>query len=416
MAVYKVIQDIEAEDKLLGPLTLKQFIFALISAGFIFIAFMLVSKTGIIYLAIPFLPFILAFGVLAAPLSKDQPTDLWLAARIRFFIKPRKRIWDQTGLKELVTITVPKKEIKVFTDNLSQGEVKSRLEALANTLDSRGWALKNVAVNMYANPSFAYAYDGGQERLLDPRSLPQAAEDIVVNQADDILDAYSNPAAQHLDQMVQASTASHKAQAKQYMQQAIQASHIQQSTTDVTNDAFAVQTPDGDTYTVEAPPQELSSSFDQPAIVPDYSFINQATTDRQPVEPNSVAFKEQIVTANSQPFKPNNQSAQPQTDNSIDEEAILEQIHRQQNQTNASNPHHKVVKTTEQLAEEAEARQKIELVEKQIEADRNQAMTAQPNPVNIELAQSDDLSVDTISKLANRKPKQADGEVVVNLR
>ena len=28
MATYKVIQDIEAEDKLIGPLTLRQFIYA----------------------------------------------------------------------------------------------------------------------------------------------------------------------------------------------------------------------------------------------------------------------------------------------------------------------------------------------------------------------------------------------------
>ena len=39
MAVYKVIQDIEAEDKLLGPLTLKQFIFGAVAVGFAFVAF-----------------------------------------------------------------------------------------------------------------------------------------------------------------------------------------------------------------------------------------------------------------------------------------------------------------------------------------------------------------------------------------
>jgi len=32
MATYKVIQDIEAEDKLVGPLTLRQFIYAAIAA------------------------------------------------------------------------------------------------------------------------------------------------------------------------------------------------------------------------------------------------------------------------------------------------------------------------------------------------------------------------------------------------
>ena len=39
MATYKVIQDIEAEDKLVGPLTLKQFIYAGISALCLYICF-----------------------------------------------------------------------------------------------------------------------------------------------------------------------------------------------------------------------------------------------------------------------------------------------------------------------------------------------------------------------------------------
>ena len=76
MATYKVIQDVEAEDKLLGPLTLKQFIFAVVTAGFIFVAFMTVTKVGTILAAIPFLPFIILTGALAAPLGKDQPTDI----------------------------------------------------------------------------------------------------------------------------------------------------------------------------------------------------------------------------------------------------------------------------------------------------------------------------------------------------
>jgi hypothetical protein len=41
MAVYKVIQDIEAEDKLLGPLTLKGFIYAMIAGTCAYINFRL---------------------------------------------------------------------------------------------------------------------------------------------------------------------------------------------------------------------------------------------------------------------------------------------------------------------------------------------------------------------------------------
>src|ERR1039457_4523249 len=147
MATYKVIQDIEAEDKLVGPLTLKQFIFAAIACAFAFIAFMVASRTTI-FATIPFLPFIFVFGLLAAPLGRDQPTDIWLAAQVRFFLKPRKRIWDQSNIKELVTITVPKRVIKNFSNGLSEQEVSSRLKALADTIDSRGWAIKIVYVNL----------------------------------------------------------------------------------------------------------------------------------------------------------------------------------------------------------------------------------------------------------------------------
>jgi hypothetical protein len=57
------------------------------------------------------------------------------------------------------------------------------------------------------------------------------------------------------------------------------------------------------------------------------------------------------------------------------------------------------------------ARRQAEALEEQL---TKQQMTPAANPVNMELAQSNDLSVDTISKLANRK--KDDGVVEVDLR
>src|SRR5947209_2869322 len=105
MATYKVLQDIEAEDKLIGPLTLRQFIYALIAASNGYITFLVVTK-GVPFLAIIFLPIVLGSAFFAWPWSRDQPTEVWALAKIRFLVKPRKRIWDQSGTKELVTITV----------------------------------------------------------------------------------------------------------------------------------------------------------------------------------------------------------------------------------------------------------------------------------------------------------------------
>ncbi len=142
MAVHKVPQDVEAEDKFLGPLSFKQFLFfggALISGFLIY----QVIAVGVPFLVVIFLPVFIVCVTLAFPWTKDQPTELWLASRIRFMLVPHKRIWDQDDIKELVTITVPKQIAHIYTDGLSQDQVRSRLNALANVVDSKGWAVKN---------------------------------------------------------------------------------------------------------------------------------------------------------------------------------------------------------------------------------------------------------------------------------
>ncbi len=209
MATYKLIQDIEAEDKILGPLTLKQFIYALIAAFFLYISF-LCWRSGVLFLLIIFLPPALMATFFAFPFGKDQPTEVWALAKIRFLVKPRKRIWDQSGVKELVTITVPKKVERVLTNGLSQNEVHSRLKTLASTIDTRGWAIKNVNVNLYSqtNP----VANRTSDRLIDVNNIPQQVPDIDVNASDDILDAKNNPIAQQFDHMITTSAQAHRQQ------------------------------------------------------------------------------------------------------------------------------------------------------------------------------------------------------------
>jgi PrgI family protein len=209
MAIYKVLQDIEAEDKILGPLTLRQFIFGLITAFLLYICFICIAK-GAPYLLVIFLPPALLAGFFAYPFGRDQPTEVWAVAKIRFLFKPRRRVWDQSGVQELVTITVPKKVERVLTDGLSQNEVQSRLKVLAKTIDSRGWATKNVNVNLYSHPILPNS--GGSDRLVDASSMPQEVPNYDVQPADDMLDEVNNPIAQQFDHMINASTQNHRKQ------------------------------------------------------------------------------------------------------------------------------------------------------------------------------------------------------------
>ncbi len=238
MATYKVIQDIEAEDKLLGPLTLRQFIYAVIVVVLGFIMFRLFFVQPL--LALPFLPPALLFAVLAAPFGHDQSSEVWLLAKIRFFLKPRTRIWNQSGLQELVTITAPKKIEQVLTNGLNEYQVKSRLEALAQTIDTRGWAVKGMDINMFQSPAYA-TEQPSSDRLLTPESVsvPQVPDlDVTVN--DDIFDYQNNPVAQHMTQLTQASSQAHR---QQIVQQMNQIRTAQQHPAPVAQSAPAYQAP-----------------------------------------------------------------------------------------------------------------------------------------------------------------------------
>jgi len=212
MAVYKVIQDVEAEDKLLGPLSLKGFIYAIIAVACGYINFRLILLgTPIKWALLPaFLIPMLLFGVLASPLGREQPTEVWLLSRVRFFFKPRLRKWDQAGLEELVTITAPKKIEEMLIKNLNQEEVHSRLKTLASTLDTRGWAIKNVDLNL----NTPIHNDGSvilpSDRLIANAGYTQPASVVDVHAADDILDEQNNPTAQKFASMMQDADAKRK--------------------------------------------------------------------------------------------------------------------------------------------------------------------------------------------------------------
>lgn len=159
MAIYKVPQDVEADDKLLGPFSFRQFIYLIIVALACFFAWLL-SKIFIGLIIIP-MPIIIFFGALALPLKKDQPMEAYLAAIISFyFIKPRKRLWKPDGIESLVEITAPREVEPDRVKHLSQQEASTRLGYLTDIIDSRGWAVRGLGVHIQgASAMQAELYD-----------------------------------------------------------------------------------------------------------------------------------------------------------------------------------------------------------------------------------------------------------------
>ncbi len=197
MATYKVPQDVEADDKLIGPFSFRQFIYLIIVALAIGLAWGLAQL--FVGLAIIPLPIIVFFGALALPLRKDQPMEIYMAAMVSFYLKPRQRKWDPEGIESLIEITAPKTvEVRRVKD-LSQNEAEQRLSYLANIVDSQGWAIRGVA--------------GASGTTMNNDVYLEAQS------AEDVLDTNTS-IAHNFDQMMNQSTERMREEAKQRMFQA----------------------------------------------------------------------------------------------------------------------------------------------------------------------------------------------------
>jgi hypothetical protein len=89
-----------------------------------------------------------------------------------------------------------------LTNGLSQTEVQSRLKTLATTLDTRGWAIKNVDVNLSVPEVEASNASTASDRLVGKVGMPSQMPVADVHAADDILDERNNPTAKKFDSMM----------------------------------------------------------------------------------------------------------------------------------------------------------------------------------------------------------------------
>lgn len=184
MAVYKVPQDVEAEDKLLGPFSFRQFVYLIIAGGAAFIAWLMWNISS--FLVIIPIPIIIFFVVLALPLRKDQPMEIYLIAVLQFLFKPKQRLWKPDGIISLVQLTLPQvKEVQRIKD-LTENEAISRLSYLADVMDTRGWASRGVspAAGTASMTDDAAIEAQSAEDILDTTATVSQSFDTLIKQSD----------------------------------------------------------------------------------------------------------------------------------------------------------------------------------------------------------------------------------------
>lgn len=184
MAQYKVPQDVEADDKLLGPFSFRQFVYLLI-AGILIAVTVGLFQLFPILIIIP-IPFILFFLVLALPLKKDQPMETYLAALVSFYLKPRQRVWKPGQRETTVNIAAPKIVDDTRARDITSEEATNRLSFLANIVDTGGMAIKGVnpagqmdnelkmEANMTNDMFETYHFDNLEQTILDDENRRHA--------------------------------------------------------------------------------------------------------------------------------------------------------------------------------------------------------------------------------------------------
>lgn len=250
MGQYKVPQNVEAEDKIIGALTIKQFIYTVIGVASALLSFALLRKLPLIMILVGAPPTIL-FLLLGLYQRQDQPFEALFLSLTSFMAKPRKRIWEKEPIVEVFKVEPPK-IVKEQTQR-DPVEIYGQLERLSQVVDTRGWGSKEETLQ---EPLADHTLEVG-DRLVVPETPAVTETPADVSAADDILDFQNNTNAHNLGTMIQDATQSIREEAMTKIQEQKAAQPAVASTPPPTQNVAAATTPIG--------PISSTQSQNQPA-------------------------------------------------------------------------------------------------------------------------------------------------------
>jgi len=144
---YKIPQNVGIEDKIVGPLTLKQLIILAIGSGISYVLFVILNKfyelNFIEYFVIA-LPLLLSISFAMIKIN-NIPLLKFFILLLEFSIKPKKRIWDHRGISSLVSPDLGTSKVTTSNSNNYAAEYEKKtkqaanLKELTHMLDSGGF-------------------------------------------------------------------------------------------------------------------------------------------------------------------------------------------------------------------------------------------------------------------------------------
>jgi hypothetical protein len=151
MSQYTIPQDVETEDKVIGPFGMRQLIYLGVTAAMIALAYGLFMLSPVL-VVLP-IPVALFFLIIALPLKKDQPMENWVAALIKFYLKPQKRAWQNDGQESFINVEEAMEVDEVTVKDIVGEEAEKRISFLSQLVDSEGWATRGINAPIGASTS-----------------------------------------------------------------------------------------------------------------------------------------------------------------------------------------------------------------------------------------------------------------------
>ncbi len=182
MGQYKVPQDVEAEDKLIGPLSLRQFIYIIIALAWGGLMWRILGF-NVIIMILAILPVSGFFILLGVGRRQEQSFENYFVAMVRFAIVPRIRSWQKDISHDMIVKYEPKKAEVVIDKNIPSGSLRH----LAFIMDTHG-TQKDPTIQLQDANNQAMIYS---QRVIDPSQVAQtdtAGVPVRATRRDDMLD------------------------------------------------------------------------------------------------------------------------------------------------------------------------------------------------------------------------------------
>ena len=135
---YQVPQFIDIEDRLIGPLTLKQLLYLAFAGAILFVFWFLFAFYVWIIITIPIAALAVAFAFLKI---NDRPFIYFAMAFLKYFVKPRLYLFS-TAPKKTEPEVAKRKPAETPLPPPQKQITRSKLKELALSLDTKGFIRK----------------------------------------------------------------------------------------------------------------------------------------------------------------------------------------------------------------------------------------------------------------------------------